>query len=172
MHQNRTHLRKIVCIGAEDDAMWDTCRYIRRMQTRLAEHPHTCTLEALLYTHGTHFVLPQSMVQNLLPVGSSFFIGLCFQAGRQHPGLCKTTRLDIDQHLHRSSRNGDVSYKTTTFAAKNRPSRCAKGDFISLKSSSDLLPVWRLVKCCSFPRGSSARLAKRKLGALARGRYF
>lgn len=92
---------KIVCIGAEDDAMWDTCRYIRRMQTRLAEHPHTCTLEALLYTHGTHFVLPQSMVQNLLPVGSSFFIGLCFQAGRQHPGLCKTTRLDIDQHLRR-----------------------------------------------------------------------
>ena len=30
---------KIIFIGAEDDCLWDTCRYIRRMQERLQELP-------------------------------------------------------------------------------------------------------------------------------------
>ena len=49
-------------VGAEDDVLWDTCRYIRRMEERLSRHPHDCAWEALLYRHGTHFAFPDSML--------------------------------------------------------------------------------------------------------------
>ena len=37
---------KVICIGAEDDCLWNTCRYIRRMQKRLSKKPHDCAFEA------------------------------------------------------------------------------------------------------------------------------
>ncbi|MBQ1482232.1 MAG: acyl-CoA thioester hydrolase [Erysipelotrichaceae bacterium] len=90
---------KIVFIGAEDDVLWDTCRYIRRMEERLAEKEHECSYEALLYEHGTHFVFPETMLKKMLPVGSKFFVGLMFKAGRQYPQECRETRIDIDRKL-------------------------------------------------------------------------
>ena len=33
---------KLVLIGAEDDALWDTAKYIRRAEKRLSEKPHSC----------------------------------------------------------------------------------------------------------------------------------
>ena len=53
---------QIVFVGAEDDVLWDTCKYIRRMKARLEEIPHECEYKTLLYEHGTHFVFPQSMI--------------------------------------------------------------------------------------------------------------
>ena len=90
---------KLIFVGAEDDVLWDTCKYIRRMMKRLDELPHNCTAEALLYEHGTHFVFPQSMLTTMLPVGSGLLIRLMFKAGRQYPRECKQTRMDIDQKL-------------------------------------------------------------------------
>lgn len=93
---------KVLFVGAEDDVLWDTCKYIRRMLARLEELPHKCEAEALLYTHGTHFVFPQSMLKAMLPVGSGLLIRLMFRAGREHPEACRQTRLDIDEKLTRS----------------------------------------------------------------------
>jgi len=90
---------RIVCIGAEDDVLWDTCRYIRRMQRRLEALPHDSVFEAWLYEHGTHFAFPQSMLRMMLPVGSSLLVGVMFRAGRAHPGACRQTRQDIDRRL-------------------------------------------------------------------------
>ena len=90
---------KIVFIGAEDDALWDTCRYIRRMEKRLSQKKHDSVYETLLYKHGTHFVFPQSMLKKMLPVGSSFLIGLMFDAGKRYAGECRETRIDIDRRL-------------------------------------------------------------------------
>ena len=90
---------KLVFIGAEDDVLWDTCRYIRRMQERLSLLPHECTAEAWLYEHGTHFAFPESMLKMMLPVGSSLLVGLMFKAGRQHRRECRETRIDIDRRL-------------------------------------------------------------------------
>lgn len=90
---------KLIFVGAEDDVLWDTCKYIRRMMTRLGELPHNCTAEALLYEHGTHFVFPQSMLEAMLPVGSGLLVRLMFKAGRQYPKECKQTRWDIDTKL-------------------------------------------------------------------------
>ena len=92
---------RIVFVGAEDDVLWDTCRYIRRMEERLQEKPHACTYEALLYEHGTHFVFPESMLRMILPVGSSLLVSLMFKDGKQYKEECRQTRMDIDRQLTR-----------------------------------------------------------------------
>lgn len=93
---------KVIFVGAEDDVLWDTCKYIRRMLARLDALPHKCEAETLLYAHGTHFVFPQSMLKAMLPVGSGLLIRLMFRAGREYPEACRQTRLDIDEKLTRS----------------------------------------------------------------------
>ena len=90
---------KILFVGAQDDVLWDTCRYIRRMEERLSRLPHDCTWEALLYPHGTHFVFPDSMLRAMLPLGSGLLVKLVFRAGREYPKECKATRIDIDRRL-------------------------------------------------------------------------
>ena len=90
---------KIVCIGAEDDVLWDTCKYIRRMEERLAETPHDSDFESWLYAHGTHFAFPESMLRLMLPIGSGLLVRLAFKAGREYPRECRRTREDIDKRL-------------------------------------------------------------------------
>ena len=90
---------RVLCIGAEDDVLWDTCRYIRRMEERLSRLPHDCAFEALLYRHGTHFVFPDSMLRSMLPLASGLLVRLMFRAGREHPKECRETRIDIDSRL-------------------------------------------------------------------------
>ena len=90
---------KLVLIGAEDDVLWDTCKYIRRMEERLRSMPQSCKYVTMLYKHGTHFVFPESMLKIMLPVGSGLLIRLAFQAGRKYPKECKAARMDIDRRL-------------------------------------------------------------------------
>ena len=90
---------KIIFIGAEDDCLWDTCRYIRRMEERLENTSHTCEYEAWLYDHGTHFVFPESLLKMILPVGSDMLVGVMFKAGREYRKECLETRKDIDAKL-------------------------------------------------------------------------
>ena len=89
----------VVLVGAEDDCLWDTCRYIRRMQHRLEGLPHDCRCIPLLYEHGTHFVFPQRMLTHLLPVGSGLLVRAAFRAGRQFPKECLAARQDIDRRI-------------------------------------------------------------------------
>lgn len=98
----------LLLIGAEDDVLWDTAKYIRRMKQRMKEHPHTCRLEYVIYEHGTHFVFPGSMLKTMLPVGSGVFMKLAFQAARKHPKECRSTRLDINQRV----RNAVAEWKS------------------------------------------------------------
>ena len=90
---------RVLCIGAEDDVLWDTCKYIRRMEKRLTEKPHSCRFKALLYEHGTHFAFPESMLKIMLPIGGRLLVGAAFRAGREYPGECRETRRDIDRKL-------------------------------------------------------------------------
>lgn len=75
---------KLLLIGAEDDALWDTAKYIRRMEKRLAEKPHECEIETMVYAHGTHFVFPEEMLKIMLPVGSGLFVKWAFHAARKY----------------------------------------------------------------------------------------
>lgn len=90
---------KLLMIAAEDDVLWDAAKYIRRMEKRLAEKPHSCTVEAAVYKYGTHFVFPESMIHTMLPVGSGLFVKLAFSAAKEHPKECKATREDIDRRM-------------------------------------------------------------------------
>ena len=93
---------KIIFIGSEDDVLWDTCKYIRRMENRLSGLPHECTYESWLYEHGTHFVFPESMLKMMLPVGSGLFVSFMFKAGKEHKRECRETRIDIDRRLKKA----------------------------------------------------------------------
>ena len=90
---------RIIFIGGEDDVLWDTCKYIRRMAERLKALPHDCTFESWIYEHGTHFAFPESMLKMMLPVGSGLLISFMFKAGKEHPKECRETRIDIDRRL-------------------------------------------------------------------------
>lgn len=90
---------KLILIGAEDDSFWETGKYIRRMDKRLQEHPHSCNYEAIVYEHGTHFVLPESLLRTALPVGLKFVLKFVFRAAKEYPNECEATRKDIDKRL-------------------------------------------------------------------------
>lgn len=87
---------KLLLIGAEDDALWNTAKYIRRAEKRLAEKPHSCDAEFVVYKHGTHYVFPQSLIKSILPIGSGLLFKLAFKAAKEYPKECKQTRIDID----------------------------------------------------------------------------
>ena len=95
---------RVICIGAEDDVLWDTCRYIHRMEQRLRDIPHDCDFEMWLYEHGTHFAFPESMLKLMLPIGSSLLVRFMFRAGREYPEECRETRIDIDRRLQEAIR--------------------------------------------------------------------
>ena len=90
---------RILLIGAEDDVLWDTCKYIRRMENRLKERDADNSVVLMTYEHGTHFIFPQTMLTGILPVGSGLFISMAFKEAKQYPKECKQTRIDVDERL-------------------------------------------------------------------------
>jgi hypothetical protein len=90
---------RLLLIGAADDALWDTAKYIRRMEQRLKQHPHACQVELAVYPYGTHFVYPETMLQMMMPAFGGVFVKAAFVSARQHPKECKQTRIAIDRKL-------------------------------------------------------------------------
>ena len=90
---------KLLLIGAEDDVLWDTAKYIHRMEARLTQEPHSCDVESVVYVHGTHFVFPEGMIKTMLPVGSGLFVKIAFQAAKKYPEECRQTRVDIERRM-------------------------------------------------------------------------
>lgn len=90
---------KLIMVGADDDSFWEAGKYVRRMDKRLKERPHECDYEALTYEHGTHFVLPETMLRKALPVGLKFVMKFIFKAAKDYPKEFEQTRKDIDRRL-------------------------------------------------------------------------
>lgn len=90
---------KLVLIGADDDGLWEAGKYVRRMDQRLRQRPHACDYEAVAYTYGTHFVLPESMLRIALPIGLKFVMRFLFRSAKEHPDECEATRIDVDRRL-------------------------------------------------------------------------
>ena len=89
----------LLLIGASDDVLWDTVRYIRRMEERLKNTNHECNVIVATYEHGTHFIFPESMLKKMIPVFSGIFVKLAFKEARKYPDECKKTRIDIDKEV-------------------------------------------------------------------------
>ncbi len=90
---------RLVLVGAEDDVLWDTAKYIRRMDERLKSRPHTCDYVIYLYEHGTHYVFPESVIKKMLPIGADMLVKMCFTAAKKYPDECKAMRLDLDEKI-------------------------------------------------------------------------
>ena len=90
---------KLILLGANDDSFWEAGKYVRRMDQRLKERPHECEYEAVAYRYGTHFVLPESMLRMVLPVGLKFVMRFIFRLAKEHPDECEATRKDVDRRL-------------------------------------------------------------------------
>lgn len=96
---------RVIAFGAEDDSLWYTCRYIRRMQNRLEDldcvKDGSLRFESHLFEHGTHFVFPQKMMRAMLPLSSDwlirFLLGRFFKAGKRYPRECEETRRRIEE---------------------------------------------------------------------------
>lgn len=92
----------LLLIGASDDVLWDTVRYIRRMEERLQNKKHECHVTIATYKHGTHFIFPESMLKKIMPVFSGTFVKIAFQAARKYPDECKKARIDIDKKVRKA----------------------------------------------------------------------
>ena len=90
---------KLVLIGAMDDSLWNTAKYIRRMENRLKNKPHKCQEEILIYEYGTHYVFPQSLIKSIFPLCSSLLLKLMFKSAKDNSKECKNTRIDIEYRL-------------------------------------------------------------------------
>lgn len=93
---------KLILIGADDDSFWEAGKYVRRMDKRLKERPHSCEYEAITYKYGTHFVLPESMLRLALPIGLKFVLKFIFKSAKDYPNECEETRKDIDRRLSKA----------------------------------------------------------------------
>lgn len=102
----------IYLAAAEDDVMWDACKYIRRMEKRIKERPHTCTLETHLYKHGTHFVFPEGLARKILPIGINLLLPFVFREARGFTKECQKTRRDIERTLVVAIRKWENSEST------------------------------------------------------------
>ena len=71
------------------------------MEGRLSRIPHECEVESMIYDHATHFVFPESLLKEMMPVGGSLFVGL-FKAGRDYKKECKEARIDIDNRMSKA----------------------------------------------------------------------
>lgn len=92
---------KLLLIGAEDDALWETGKYIRRIQNRLNNKEHSCVVESHIYQYGTHFVFPEGMIHTMIPIFGDL-LPRVFTSARKHPKECKETRIDIEKQIIRS----------------------------------------------------------------------
>ncbi len=90
---------RLLLIGCEDDCLWRTACYIRRMDGRLKSCAHNCKYDALIYQYGTHYAFPESMLKGIIPVFADFLIGRAFLSAREHPKECRAAREDIDSFV-------------------------------------------------------------------------
>ena len=86
----------IVAFGAEDDTLWFTAKYIRRMEQRLKERGFSFRFEPHIYEKGIHLIFPQGMMKYILPVGCDL-LSKAFVSGRKYPRECKAARIDVDR---------------------------------------------------------------------------
>lgn len=93
----------IIFGGAEDDVLWNTSKYIRRMMERLNKKDHKCTYEAVLRDHATHFILPEGMIKLLAPDWLiDVLIGFAFKEAKGYKRECRETRIELDQRITRA----------------------------------------------------------------------
>lgn len=86
---------KLVLIGARDDVMWNTEKYILRLKERMETAGKAENLTTLLYPYGTHLLVPERLLKGAIPLFGDL-ISRMFTSGKEHPKECKQARMDLD----------------------------------------------------------------------------
>ncbi len=89
---------RLIMVAAADDSMWESEKYARRMEKRLASLPHLSSAETLIYPYGTHLLLPYSAGKIGLFDIDAIAIKL-FRSGRKNAKECKKSRKQLDSFL-------------------------------------------------------------------------
>ena len=93
---------QLLFAGAEDDAVWDTARAIRRMQKRLEARGSGCRCEALIYPHCSHFIFPESLLRLILPgFVADWILPVVFKETRGYIKECRESRIDLDRRIRK-----------------------------------------------------------------------
>ena len=89
----------IHAFSAEDDSLWRTANYMRRLGKRLQAHDYAYGFTLHVYPYGTHFMYPQGMLLKIAhaPFAIRLLLGKMFHSGKQHPRECEQARLDADR---------------------------------------------------------------------------
>ena len=95
---------KIVAFGAENDTACYAARNIRRIGERLKKAGYAYGFEPHTYDCCSHYIYPQKLITNLLPIGSSFVLGLMFKAEKERAGECVEARRDVDRIIRKTLR--------------------------------------------------------------------
>ena len=88
----------IVLVGAKDDSMWDSTRYIDRMEERLKNAKFKNKFVKLSYEVGTHFLFPRTIFKNLSALGGELLIHR-FKSGKKNLKKCKEVQMSLDYSL-------------------------------------------------------------------------
>ena len=92
---------RIILIGADNDTGCFAGRNVRRLEKRLKDASYAYGVEAYTFPCCSHYIFPQSLVTNLLPIGSSLVLGLMFRSEKEHPKECAATRKEVDRICRR-----------------------------------------------------------------------
>ena len=90
---------RIVLIGAHDDSMWDSKRYIKRMTKRLKNAEFAYPVDAITYDCGTHLLVPRDLLNGAFPMVGSL-IYLMYNSGRKHFRECARSRVLLEERLN------------------------------------------------------------------------
>ena len=87
---------RIIFVAAEDDSMWPSAAYVRRMYGRLQKKGFRHGFEAFLYTYGTHLLVPERLLYSAIPVGGGLMQRM-FRSGKKHPSECRAAREELEE---------------------------------------------------------------------------
>lgn len=91
---------KLLLIGAEDDALWDTAKYIRRMEKRLAENRMNARSRRwFMPTAPTSF--PGGDAENHAAGWLRSICEVRVSGSKKYPKECRQTRIDIEKRMCR-----------------------------------------------------------------------
>lgn len=93
----RIHGRLLI-IAAADDSMWESEKYARCMEQRLASMPHPSKAKAVIYPYGTHLLLPYS-AGRIGPFDINALAVKLFHSDRKNGKGCKEARKRLDSLL-------------------------------------------------------------------------
>lgn len=89
---------RLLVLAAEDDSMWESAKYARRMQQRLETAPHRSDSSVVIYPYGTHILIPYSAGRKG-PFDFGDPIARLFVSGRKNAAACRESRKKLDDLL-------------------------------------------------------------------------